>query len=140
MYLYNIKSQLLPLQMPRRALSKTKKEQLEHEIRDQLYAHAIAVYQEEQSKPLPHVPLGYRKVCDLISNTYAHKSKSKIQIHLNHNTLASLVKGGVSLSKFNSQKSLLTPEETEQLISVLLELADWGQPCSYSQPPLCTCK
>ncbi|KAJ3526256.1 hypothetical protein NMY22_g10234 [Coprinellus aureogranulatus] len=119
--------------MPRRALSKTKKAQLDGAKLDILYARAVSLYQYEHSLPPPHKPLGLRPVCDKIAADYARETKNKYHVHLNHGTLSSLVKGGMNIRQFNSEKQWLTPEETEQLIAVLLELADWGQPCSYSR-------
>ncbi|THU98936.1 hypothetical protein K435DRAFT_603135, partial [Dendrothele bispora CBS 962.96] len=47
-------------------------------------------------------------------------------IHLNHNTLHSLVKGGHLRADVNAKKSWLTPDEKEEVISYALECASWG--------------
>ena len=117
------------LPMPRRAASKSKLAQLKGDLRERLYERAVALYQEEHQKPPPHEPMGLRKVCDEVSR--AHNKESKCKVNLNHNTRRNLLSGSVTIQKFNRSKSWLTPEEEEELILCLLEMADCGHPCSY---------
>ncbi|KAF6745207.1 hypothetical protein DFP72DRAFT_766826, partial [Ephemerocybe angulata] len=68
-------------------------------------------------------------VCDEIEAEYYAEKKKKIS--LSHGTLRNLVNGGTTIQEFNAEKSHLTPEETEQVIKIVLELASWGHPFSY---------
>lgn len=121
------------LSMPRRALSQTKKAQIQGAQLDILYARAIALYEHERSLPPPHRPLSLRAVCDVIEDEYRKENSNKRPIKLSHTTLGRRVNGGKSIRETNAEKQWLTPEENEQLVAVILELAEWGHPCNYTR-------
>lgn len=119
--------------MGRHAVSLTKKVRLDGAQRDALYARAVALYELEQSLPPPHTPLGLRPVCALVEAQFHEETKNKYNLTLNHTTLGRLVNGGKTIHQSNAAKEWLLPEEKEQFILALLELASWGHPCSYTQ-------
>ncbi|KAE9388254.1 hypothetical protein BT96DRAFT_770435, partial [Gymnopus androsaceus JB14] len=68
-------------------------------------------------------------VCNEIEAEY--RKKTGKDIHLNHNTVGNLVKGGTPLAGFNAEKSWLSHAETESVITYSLELASWGHPLDH---------
>ncbi|KAF6741969.1 hypothetical protein DFP72DRAFT_831871 [Ephemerocybe angulata] len=58
-------------------------------------------------------------------------SETGKKITLSHGTLCKHVNGGTTIQEFNTEKSHLSPGETDVVIKVLLELASWGYPFSY---------
>lgn len=119
--------------MPRKALPATKKAQLISEAKAELYDRAVTRYQEEQAKLGPDSKPGLRTVCTAMEEEYVMENPTHDRIHLCHNTLSNLLKGGISISQFNEQKRWLVQEEEEEIIQYILELAEWGWPFSYSR-------
>lgn len=118
----------LPLTMPSKALTITKKLQLARQDHDKAMIQAVQLYQQELLKKGPERPLGFRKVCTKMEEEYFRETKREVS--LNHNTLRNLVNGGRTKAESNAEKSWVTDEETEEIIKFLLEVADWGYPLS----------
>ena len=119
----------LPYSMPRRALSATKKAQVYRHEHDHLMARAVALYHHELAKPPSEKRAGLRTICKIMEKEYYKETKQSIS--LNHNTLRNLANGGYTKAKFNSEKSWVTPDETEQVIKFVIEMADLGCPLSH---------
>lgn len=69
----------------------------------------------------------------MIEDKHNKETKGKSSVKLSHATLGCYIKGGKTLWESAGEKEWLKKEEVEQLILVLLELAEWGQPCNYNQ-------
>ncbi|KAJ3518540.1 hypothetical protein NMY22_g13623 [Coprinellus aureogranulatus] len=119
--------------MPRHALSDTKKAQIRGKQQDELYSRAAALYLHEQSIPPPHHPLSLRAACEIVLAEFKKETKGKVKMTLSHTTLGRRINGGKTIREFNAEKEWLSFDEKEQLIAVLLELADWGHPCNYTR-------
>lgn len=110
--------------MARKALSNTKKKQINMETHAKCMALAIDMYQKEQAKPAGSKKLGLRKVCETVSREYF--KSHHVKVSLNHNTLRNLVNGGRTVAEMNAEKSWLTKEEAEEVIKFTIEVAAWG--------------
>lgn len=116
--------------MARKALSQTKKKQIEREEHDQLMACAVVLYQQELTKDGSQKRLGLRAVCRVVSD--AHYKATKTRVDLNHNTLSNLMKGGCTKTQAAFEdRSWITHEETEEVIKFATEVAEWGFPLSH---------
>ncbi|KAJ7580840.1 hypothetical protein C8J56DRAFT_896196 [Mycena floridula] len=115
--------------MPRKALSKTKKAQLECQERDRLMARAVVQYHAEQSCIGPGRKMGLRQVCREVEKEFFKETGRTIT--LNHNTLRNLANGGRSLTEFTEGKCWLLKEEVEEVIAYVKETAAWGYGLSH---------
>ncbi|KIL56474.1 hypothetical protein M378DRAFT_1034675 [Amanita muscaria Koide BX008] len=115
--------------MPRKALSATKKAQLQREERDRLMARAVLCYQQGQDNPGQGRKPSLRTVCRDLEKEYYLKKHQRIT--LNHNTLRNLVNGGRMRSEVNAEKSWLQKEEVKEVIDYTIEMAEWGHPFSH---------
>ncbi|THU97085.1 hypothetical protein K435DRAFT_596849, partial [Dendrothele bispora CBS 962.96] len=70
-------------------------------------------------------------VCAEVEAEYRRKTNKRIS--LNHNTVRNLVKGGQLQREFNEEKSWLTREEAEEVITYVLECASWGHPLDHKR-------
>ncbi|KAG5633206.1 hypothetical protein H0H81_009971 [Sphagnurus paluster] len=78
--------------MARKALSQTKKAQIDQEKHDLLMARAVIRYQQELAKPDSEKRDGLQKVCQIVSDEYYRDTKQRVV--LNYTTLQNLAKGG----------------------------------------------
>ena len=78
--------------MARKALSQTKKAQVNREERDKVMKLAVMRYQHELAKPDGKKRHGLRTVCQLVADE--HFLKTKHQIPLNYRTSLNLINGG----------------------------------------------
>lgn len=114
--------------MGRHALSLEKRAQLRSEQKRKLYARAVTLYQQYQELN-DGVVHGLRQVCKEVAAEYRRETGKIVEIH--HTTVRNLLKGGRHLAVSNAEKSWLTLEETEAVISYALELALWGHPLDH---------
>lgn len=91
-------------------------------------AQAVAHYITEKSKNAEGKPPSLRHVCQTFSNDYY--SRTCRRINLDHNTLARLVKGGITKSESNAKKSWVTYEEQEVIVKYVIAMAHRGFPLS----------
>ncbi|KZT09186.1 uncharacterized protein LAESUDRAFT_647386 [Laetiporus sulphureus 93-53] len=111
------------------ALAATKKTQIARDEKEKLINHAIKLYQAEQLKPPEQHKQGLRRICVQVKESH-RKATGKV-VRLNHATLMNRVKGGRALVDFNQEKSWLTSEEVDHVITYTLELAARGFPLSH---------
>ena len=105
-----------PSDMPHKALSATKKTQLQQGGHDHLMQQAVILYKQEQDKPRKKA--GLWTICrDLEKEFQCEKSQ---KITLNHNTLWNLVKGGRSRSEANAARGWLMKEEVKEVIDYMI--------------------
>lgn len=114
--------------MVKHAKSNALKSQIARQQKDSLMAQAVALYQEEKAKTSGGKSASLRAVCKAISDDYF--TRTQIRIHLDHNTLARLSKGGRSLTQTNGMKSWLTNTEQDLVVQFVIELALRGFPLS----------
>lgn len=108
--------------MPRKALSLTKKSQLDRELFKEYMTKAVALYQHQSESDTQK--LGLRKVCTAVEKECLRERN--IRIKLNHNTLRNLVNGGQLIMDFNAEKSWLTKAEADEVINYAVEVAEMG--------------
>ncbi len=82
--------------MVNHAKSNELKSQISRKRKDNLMAQVVILYQAEKAKPAGGKPASLRAVCQTVSDDYY--SRTQIQIHLDHNTLALQINGGRSLT------------------------------------------
>lgn len=99
--------------------------------KDGLYAMAMDLYLLEHCDPMKKEGKSYMVVCEEI--TRAHYEKTGRLIELSTSTLQRLVKGGTPKSKSNAQKSWLKEEESELLVSFIIDLAERGFPLKVKE-------
>jgi hypothetical protein len=114
--------------MVNHAKSDELKRKISRDVKDNLMAQAIALYQKEKSKPAGEKSASLRKVCQTISDDYY--SRTRKRVNLDHNTLARLAKGGTNLTDHNGKKSWLTYDEQQVIVEYVLEMARRGFPLS----------
>ncbi|KAH9165071.1 hypothetical protein EDB89DRAFT_1911699 [Lactarius sanguifluus] len=114
--------------MVNHAKSNALKSQIARKQKDNLMAQAVALYQAEKAMSTRGRPASLCAACWIISDDYY--SRTQIQIHLDHNTLARLSNGGRSLTEANREKSWLTSEEQEIIVQFVIESARRGFPLS----------
>jgi hypothetical protein len=112
-----------------KAKSEELKRRIDREEVDGLMEQAIKLYLNEQQVQGSEKKMGYCKVCEKVEEE--HRKETGRRVKLNHNTLANRVKGGKSLTQFNSEKAWLTETETKMVIDYTLECADHGFPLSH---------
>lgn len=115
--------------MARKALSATKKAQLAREEHTELMARAVTFYQQEQGKPAGEKKMGLRRVCSHFEKQYFLEKGKRIS--LSYTTLRNLSNGGRVLATFNTEKSWLFPEEAEEVVAYVIEIASWGHGLSH---------
>ena len=91
--------------MPCKALSATKKAQLQREDCNCFMAHAVLCYHQGQDNPGQGRKPSLQTVCREVEKEYYLEKHQRIT--LNHNTLCNLVNGGRMRSEFNAEKSWL---------------------------------
>lgn len=94
-------------------------------------SHSYQLYQAEKAKTSGGKSASLQAVCKAISDDYF--TRTQIQIHLDHNTLAWLSKGGRSLTETDGMKSWLTNTEQDLVVQFVIELVLWGFPLSPRQ-------
>ncbi|KAE9390687.1 hypothetical protein BT96DRAFT_768537, partial [Gymnopus androsaceus JB14] len=99
------------------ALSLEKRAQLRSEEKKRLHARAVTLYQQYQELN-DSVIHGLRQVFQEVAAEYRQETGKVVKIH--HTTLRNLLKGGRHLAVSNAEKSWLTSEETEVVISYAL--------------------
>ncbi|TFK19637.1 hypothetical protein FA15DRAFT_601141 [Coprinopsis marcescibilis] len=120
--------------MPRKPVSKTKAAQITSKIKARLYAHAVALYQEEENKPSSEKKKGLRTICNLVVKEYQTTTRHpNLDVTLNYITLLNLYRGSTSIQDFNLSKAWLSTKEEEEVIKALIQFSKWGIPLSYSQ-------
>ncbi|EPT04070.1 hypothetical protein FOMPIDRAFT_1101986, partial [Fomitopsis schrenkii] len=114
-----------------RALSKTKKKQITRELNEKWMTAAVQRYHAEQARPLTEdkTRKGLREIAKEVEGECFQKTKK--QIHIAPLTLLRRVKGGQSIGEFNANKSWLSAEETETIITYAVETAKRGFPLSH---------
>jgi hypothetical protein len=118
----------LILQMPGRAKSKTKQRQEQVELQEKWMAHAVEMWSEGQGGGFTGKKKGLREVC-----TEAEEEcwrQKKVRVKLNKSTLQCRIKGVKSQAKSNAEKSWLTDDEAEAVLTYAASLADQGWPLS----------
>jgi hypothetical protein len=108
--------------MPCKALSATKKAQLQQEDRDHLMARAVLCYQQGQDNLGQGRKPSLQTVCRDVEKEYYQEKHQRVS--LNHNTLCNLVNGGRMRSEFNAEKSWLQKEEVNEVIAYTIEIAE----------------
>jgi len=116
-----------PWGMPRKALSATKKTQLQQGEHDHLMQQPMIIYKQEQDKPGKKA--GLWTICRDLEKEFQCEKGWKIT--LNHNTLQNLVKGGRSRSEENAVRGWLMKEEAKEVIDYTIEIAEWGHGLSH---------
>ncbi|PBK69892.1 hypothetical protein ARMSODRAFT_956698 [Armillaria solidipes] len=98
--------------MTGKAKSLAQKTREAREAHDLLMARAIALYQQEQQKPV-------------------HEKRKGLRTILNHNTLRNLANGGRSKADFNATKAWLTQAEEKNIVGIVKEYGEWGFPVTH---------
>ena len=114
--------------MPRKGLSKTKKEQLVCEAYEDLKAHAIKAYVIELKQPKGK---GARTVVKDFVQLY--KAETGLDIKLSHVTLIWGAARGKSCAKANAARSLLTDSKVAIVIAYIGEVGNHGFPLSHQR-------
>lgn len=115
--------------MAGRAKSDTKKQQIANEERDALMDRAVRVYQDELAKPRGESQKGSQTVCQEMEEQY-RREKGKF-IHLAPTTLRRRAGGVKSQAESNAERSWLTTEEADLVISYIIEMSNRGFPLSH---------
>jgi len=114
--------------MVNHAKSDALKAQIQRKKKDDLMAQAVALSHAKETDPNTGKPLSLRKLCQIVSDNYYEQEHK--QIHLDHNTLARLVKGGVTRTESNGKKGWLTKDEGDIIVDFTIVVARWGFPLS----------
>lgn len=109
--------------------SDTKKKQISREDHDRAMARALAAYKEEQAKGNGEKKKGLCAVCEEVARDWRIETGKDIK--LSHASLNNLVKGGKSLSEFNTEKGWLEKEDSQVVIKYILEMGERGFPLSH---------
>ncbi|KAF5346191.1 hypothetical protein D9756_011122 [Leucocoprinus leucothites] len=114
--------------MPRKALSLTKKSQIDHELYKEYMMKAVALYNHQLEKEKKD-RLGLCKVCSAVEKDFFHTKG--IHVHINHNTLCSLVNGEQLKMDSNASRSWLSDAEADEVIKYVVGLAEMGFPLDH---------
>ncbi|KAI5118537.1 hypothetical protein M0805_009689, partial [Coniferiporia weirii] len=114
-----------------KAKSATQKAHEATQQKDSLYTKATDIYLAKQQKPPGQEWKGLRTVCTEVSDEHFAQTHHRIQ--LSSTTLGRLVKGGKLRSESNAERSWITPEETETIITFAVEMAQRGFPLTRGQ-------
>ena len=114
--------------MGRRALSKTKVQQIESELVEQYTSIAVIRYKHEiQTKKKPR---GARTICREVQADCFRETKKTIQI--SKTTVLAHANGWESIREFNANtKRWLTPVEEEAVVQFTIDTAQRGFPLSH---------
>ncbi|KAF5344297.1 hypothetical protein D9758_012308 [Tetrapyrgos nigripes] len=116
----------------------TKRQRKKSELMDELYAKAVALYQEEHGPGVTQETLGrkphsLRKICIIVETEHYKKTKKSSPKHLSSSTLRRLVRGDTPKSLCNSSRSWLLQSEEGIVIDYALELASRGFPLTHQR-------
>ena len=112
-----------------RAKSQATKLRLSHTAHDNLMARAVAAYTLELAKPYGKLRKGARKICKDFERLYLQETGDPIK--LSFSTLTRLANGGKTQVQSNSERSWLSPEETNVVLEYIIETGDRGFPLSH---------
>lgn len=108
-----------------RAKSLTKKARVQSEEKEELVQLAVAAYRSELKKPKAE-RRGARTICKEVSDE--HQRKTGRDVRLDHNTMLRRLNGGKSHAESHAEKSWLSSDEEETVISFTEELSERGIP------------
>lgn len=118
--------------MPGRPKSDTKKRQIAREAKEEYQARAVEAYREELARKNIGLPSrGAQAICNEYMDLYRKETGKEIQ--LNHATIIRHAKGKRTMAQFNEAKSWLSSEETELVVSYIIELGNRGFPLSHKR-------
>lgn len=121
---------LLPTAMGNRAKSYEHKVAQRRKEIDGLYAEAKDQYLKEHQDPSSK-GRSYQVICDEVGQ--AHYTATGHRIRLSTSTLQRHVRGGRTKSKFNVAKGWLTNDESELIVSYVIDLAQRGFPLKMKE-------
>jgi len=112
--------------MARTAASDNKKKRIWQEEKAKCMALAIEFYHEEHAKPDGEPRLGLRKICLKAQKSFFAKTQVNVPVP-NHNTLQNLAtEKTIPKAEVNAARGWLSKEETEEVISYVIECAEQG--------------
>jgi hypothetical protein len=113
------------------AKSQALKQQTLRKEADDLKAHAVGLYRDEEEQILApgEKKQSLHQICK--DTLDAHFAATGRCVTLAHNTLARHTKGGTTLTQSNHKKSWLAAAEEENIINFTIEVAQQGFPLSH---------